>query len=270
MSNSFIENDTMITAFHRVIQSYILMRKPGPFGARGRPQDGLIYILEGDCTYTFPDGKRFVARKGDVLYLARGAVYQMEVARRYEFIFCDFDFQGTDLRQSRVITPRHTEEMARLFRKLKHCYDAGGAASHAACLGILYGICAALIQETQPVYVGSGSRRRIEAARQWMDTHVNDVEVTVAALAQQAQMSEVHFRKLFAELYGLPPSQYLQAARVAYAKELMRAGFLTLEEVALQSGFASQPYFSRVFKQLTGQTPAAWRREQAASRKNLK
>ena len=268
MHNAFAENDALITAFYRVIQSYILRRKPGPFGTAGRPQDGLIYILEGCCTYTFANGQRFVARAGDVLYLARGTVYQMEVTERYEFIFCDFDFEGQELRQSCVITPRHTEEMTRLFRKLKHRYDTGGVAARPACLGILYTIYGTMIQELQPAYVGSDSRRRIEAAREWLDTHVNDGELTVATLAGRAQMSEVHFRKLFGELYGLTPSQYLQNARIAYAKELMQAGFLTLEEVALQSGFASQPYFSRVFKQLTGQTPALWRKAQAVSPKD--
>jgi AraC-like DNA-binding protein len=43
--------------------------------------------------------------------------------------------------------------------------------------------------------------------------------------------------------------------------ELLLAGTLPLAEIALVTGFAEQSHFNRVFKSVTGSSPAVWRRE---------
>ena len=77
--------------------------------------------------------------------------------------------------------------------------------------------------------------------------------------SRDAGMSEVHFRKLFRSLYGVTPARYIIGQRIAYAKKLLELEEFHLEDVALQSGFGSLPYFCKVFKAETGTTPAAYR-----------
>jgi AraC family transcriptional regulator len=59
----------------------------------------------------------------------------------------------------------------------------------------------------------------------------------------------------------LSPHQWQLNARITKAQELLLSGALSLSEVALITGFAEQSHFTRVFKSVTGTSPAAWRRE---------
>jgi AraC-like DNA-binding protein len=60
--------------------------------------------------------------------------------------------------------------------------------------------------------------------------------------------------------------KYLNRYRVKQAKVLLAQGEKSITEVALESGFSSSAYFSRVFRSETGLTPYDYRqgkREQA-------
>ena len=77
-------------------------------------------------------------------------------------------------------------------------------------------------------------------------------------LSAALRMSYRHFRRLFQQHTGLPPNQFLLNLRINRAKQLLEES-LTIEEVAYRCGFADPYYFSRLFKQKTGITPAKWR-----------
>ena len=47
------------------------------------------------------------------------------------------------------------------------------------------------------------------------------------------------------------------------AAELLRERGATITTVAAEMGYASEAAFSRVFKRVVGESPAAWRRQSA-------
>lgn len=231
---------------------------PKPLFVDGRHSDAFIFIVDGGCTYTFDDGDRFSVGVGDILYLAGGAVYRMDVDEGdYHFIYCDFKFQGTEARKSAVYSPKNPSDAEHIFRKLYHTHTTTG--SFAECLSLLYRIYGMVMQTADTAYIGQTARQRITAVREMIDRNCHDSELSVSSLAAQSDMSEVHLRKMFRSLYGTSPSQYIISARLARAKQLMQYPFLTLEECARQSGFSSLAYFSRVFREITGMTPTSYR-----------
>ena len=104
-------------------------------------------------------------------------------------------------------------------------------------------------------------KEKLEEAKSFLERNYADPNLSVEALAVQANMSAVYFRRLFKEQYGIPPSRYLTSVRLKNSKELMKYPFLSLEDCALQSGFSSLPYFCRVFKEATNVTPAKFRNQ---------
>ncbi|MGG6288195.1 helix-turn-helix transcriptional regulator, partial [Leptolyngbya sp. AN03gr2] len=54
---------------------------------------------------------------------------------------------------------------------------------------------------------------------------------------------------------GLTPHQYVIQRRIERAKQLLRAGNLTIAQIALQVGFAHQSHLNRHFKKWVGVTP---------------
>lgn len=86
-------------------------------------------------------------------------------------------------------------------------------------------------------------------------------KVALQQLATELGLSVSHFSRAFRISTGLPPHQWLLQQRVKAAKQLMTVRDLPLSEIAISAGFANQSHFTRVFSQMVGVSPGAWRRE---------
>lgn len=83
--------------------------------------------------------------------------------------------------------------------------------------------------------------------------------IQIEDLARQAGLSAAHFSRLFKRTIGDTPHQFLMRYRVERAAELLANPAHPMIDIALACGFADQPHFTRVFKDIRGVTPKAWR-----------
>jgi transcriptional regulator GlxA family with amidase domain len=86
---------------------------------------------------------------------------------------------------------------------------------------------------------------------------------TVEELARGVGLSRSSLHERFVEMIGQPPMQYLTQWRMQRAAGLLRDSSASIASVALDVGYDSEASFSRAFKRLVGQPPAAWRRQRA-------
>jgi AraC family transcriptional regulator len=86
-----------------------------------------------------------------------------------------------------------------------------------------------------------------------------DQPLSLADMAAASGLSPSHFARRFKATAGMPPHQYLIQMRVERAKRLLQ-GQRQIVDVALECGFAHQEHLTSVFRRITGQTPAAFRR----------
>ena len=89
-----------------------------------------------------------------------------------------------------------------------------------------------------------------------------DQRLTVAEMAATVGLSESWFAAVFKQTTGQTPLQWQMGARIGQAQRLLRETDLTVADVAAQIGFSDQAHLTRVFRQVAGETPAAWRRVQ--------
>ncbi len=89
-----------------------------------------------------------------------------------------------------------------------------------------------------------------------------DHRLTVAEMAATVGLSESWFATVFKQTTGQTPLQWQMGARIGQAQRLLRDTDLTVADVAAQIGFSDQAHLTRVFRQVAGETPAAWRRVQ--------
>jgi transcriptional regulator GlxA family with amidase domain len=82
-------------------------------------------------------------------------------------------------------------------------------------------------------------------------------------LAAVARLSEYHFNVAFRNSVGEAPHGYVVRRRVERAQGLMLSTEKPLSEIALECGLADQAHLTRVFRNIVGETPAAWRRARA-------
>lgn len=81
---------------------------------------------------------------------------------------------------------------------------------------------------------------------------------TVEQMSRRAGYSREHFIRIFTQLAGVTPYQFILSQRMNEAIALMTQG-LTLEEIARRVGYASAKSFSGAFKRRFGIPPQAYR-----------
>jgi AraC family transcriptional regulator len=104
---------------------------------------------------------------------------------------------------------------------------------------------------------------QIRRVREYVDAHLGG-RILVADLSTIAQRSEAHFARAFKRTFRVSPHAYVLRRRVEKASQLMLVSDDCLSDIALACGMTDQAHLCNIFRQLTGQTPAAWRRERRA------
>lgn len=82
-------------------------------------------------------------------------------------------------------------------------------------------------------------------------------------LAERIGMSENGFIQLFTECVGKPPQQYYREKRIERACCLLLFSPSSIDAIAAETGFVDRYHFTRVFRQVTGDTPGLYRRRRA-------
>jgi AraC family transcriptional regulator len=89
-----------------------------------------------------------------------------------------------------------------------------------------------------------------------------DGEISLAELASECELSRSHFARAFKRCTGTSPHRWLLERRVETAKDLLLESDRSIVDIALACGFADQSHLTRVFSNMVGKSPGAWRRAQ--------
>ena len=92
----------------------------------------------------------------------------------------------------------------------------------------------------------------------WIFSHLSD-DLSIDALAQRAAMSRRNFTRLFHEVFGKTPAQFVVEARIAEAQQRLLVPRNSIESVASSLGFRSADVFSVAFERFTGIRPRIYR-----------
>lgn len=98
----------------------------------------------------------------------------------------------------------------------------------------------------------------IHLCMQYIETHYYE-KVTLEQLAQRVFLSPAYLSRVFKEETGTAFNDYLNAVRIAKARQLLLHEDLRVTDVASAVGFDDQSYFTKVFRRVTGMTPLRYR-----------
>lgn len=80
--------------------------------------------------------------------------------------------------------------------------------------------------------------------------------ITRHDLAKAFRLTPERVNAVFKDELGITPSLYINRLRIYHAYNLLSSRVISVKEVALQSGFNDEFYFSRVFKKIMGHPPS--------------
>lgn len=99
----------------------------------------------------------------------------------------------------------------------------------------------------------------VEKAQKYIDANFQN-PITLNDIAATVSLSPNHFHSIFKSTCGVSPHKYLLSKRITASKEMLWITEQTIPEIAEKCGFGCQQYFTKVFKQETGITPGAYRK----------
>ncbi|MEC0241454.1 helix-turn-helix domain-containing protein [Paenibacillus dokdonensis] len=87
-------------------------------------------------------------------------------------------------------------------------------------------------------------------------------ELTLMTVANHLHISSRHLTRLFQKHTNQTFVHYVQERRVQFASQLLLEGDQSIKDIACQCGFQSVHYFTRIFTQKLGVSPAKFKRSQ--------
>jgi AraC-like DNA-binding protein len=98
----------------------------------------------------------------------------------------------------------------------------------------------------------------LRQSKAFMEKYHSD-KIELDEIAAAAFMSRFHYIRIFKQVYGMTPRQYLRDLRIENARELLKKGH-SVTQVCFDVGYDSLPTFSKVFKRGTGHSPKAYQK----------
>jgi AraC-like DNA-binding protein len=103
-------------------------------------------------------------------------------------------------------------------------------------------------------------RRTLERFVEYIDEHLK-IAPTLSDMALLAGISPSHFARKFRLTTGVSLYRFINRRRIQRSLEVLLQDSTPLASVAMDLGFSSQSHFTRLFSDLTGSTPAKFRRQ---------
>lgn len=95
----------------------------------------------------------------------------------------------------------------------------------------------------------------ITEVKHYIEEHYANPDLSLNHLSERFQISAKYASYLFKEEFNMKFVDFLAELRLMKAKELLETTSESIQDIALQIGYANSITFGRVFKRITGMTP---------------
>ncbi|UXP32031.1 AraC family transcriptional regulator [Reichenbachiella agarivorans] len=117
-----------------------------------------------------------------------------------------------------------------------------------------------ILNENYESSKGSQTHELVARSARYIDQHLPDL-LNVELLADQCHLHVDYYSKIFVEVFGQRPIQYIQQKRIQRAQLLLTTTNYSLIEISHRVGLPNLSYFSRLFSKITGTSPARYRKD---------
>lgn len=116
-------------------------------------------------------------------------------------------------------------------------------------------------KNSRPVTKAKNPYKRMIKVFNYINNNLNK-NIHVAELSEIMCMTPDHFTRIFKNLNGMTPNQYLQFKRIERAQTLMLSSEMNIKEVAEEIGIPNLSQFSKLFHKQTGMSPSLYLQRQ--------
>lgn len=151
-----------------------------------------------------------------------------------------------------------TEMLDYTFRNMLQLTRAHNSIKNEHRISVLiHSMLSTLVEES--VSISSAHNDSLDRAVRYMEDHLTE-SLSLDALADHVGLTKYYLAHMFTKSMGISPGRYFTNMRIQNAKRLLQTTHDSIEEIADRCGFDSASNFTRLFKNVTGMTPSAFRR----------
>ena len=168
---------------------------------------------------------------------------------------------------SAVVEPRLEYILGKLLQEARDCLDSDPEAAE-ACLARACELLQVSRERAEPGATTEAAPApartglavwQIRRVKAFIDERLG-ASIKIADFARLTGLSPSYFSRAFKGSFGESPHAYIVRRRMERVQELMLTSDESLCQIALSCGLADQSHLSKLFRQVIGVTPNAWRR----------
>ena len=221
-----------------------------------------IAIKTDGCTEYVSEGLVFRTDNTHAILLPKGSAYSWKCLHAGECLMIEFDAENISDKLC-SLQLKNISEIASVFERLENLMIFKKPAYKVKCMQGLYDIIVKICESDSSDYSLISKKAKIAKSVEYLERHCLTDEINIEALAALSGISSVYFRKIFTEIYGTSPMQYVNSIRLEKAKGMLLGDYGSVTEIAELSGFGSVYHFCKAFKKATGLTPTEWAKKTA-------
>ena len=233
------------------------------------------YILSGKGIYK-TDGHIYHLSEGDAFLIRPNTLIYYEADRYRPWTYTWIGFQGikmdeyfrrTSLLEEPCFHYGKDDRVRLCHEKMFEAYNLPenrDLMMNSILYEYLYLLASKFPRKTIPIQEKKISY--VEEALRYMESNYAD-SVNIQVIADYLNIERTYLYRLFKDITGVSPQEYLLDYRIRRACTLLRETSLPVGDIARSVGYHDAMYFSRLFHQKKNCTPTRYRKEHIKDRK---
>lgn len=260
---------------HKLKDNYFSMRSADVY----RDSYGVGYVISGERMIITP-GKTVIVSPNTIQFIHKDLIHRTTYISSgiYENIGIKFtekvaehiistigqaEFDNLYSQISFSLTEQAQQKLQQLFKMIEDEYNQHRIYSDSVMECLIIQIFVETLRgkvPSSPLNIPSSSNRStlLEALHYIEQFYVEDPSLKQTATA--IHVSEAYLSRLFSHELGTSYSSFLTELKLNHAMRLLSNTSLPITEVAVQSGFQNNNYFSDIFKKKIGMPPSKYRK----------
>ena len=117
-----------------------------------------------------------------------------------------------------------------------------------------------LMAESRTPEEAKNRGKSLPALKAYLEEHYTE-KISLDKLAELFFINKFYMTRVFKEQYGISINTYLQQLKITKAKQMLRFTDEPVETIGIKCGIGEANYFSRLFRQVEGIPPSAYRKQ---------
>ncbi len=229
-----------------------------------------VYITRGEGIFeSVETGKKKIG-EGTILILFPGIWHRYKPLYQSGWKEHWISFNGIQPRSFKkhnILSPESAvlnfgldEKIIELYNKILELIESEKIGFKETIAALTYHLTAKIISlEKSKKYGNKEIEESIQKAKALMMDRI-DQQIDFKELANEIGVGYSWFRRMFKRYNGLAPTQYFLQLKINKAKDLLLNSSMSIKEISVITGFESQYYFSKFFKNRIGMSPIQQRK----------